>query len=324
MPQSEPVDARMRACGVAEKSGAVQSLWLPRPRSPGPGEILLDVMAAGVGAWDQLVASGKWDVDLRLPAALGVEGAGRVVAVGPDVTAPAVGDLVLAHSAPLPGHSGLWAEQVLLRAADAAPLPEGLDPARAAALPVNGLTACQALDWLNLSSGMHLLVTNGAGVTGALVLQLAVAGGVQVTATASPRSFDRLRRLGATDVIDYHRPAWPREVGRVFDAALTAAPGTAATAAEIVRPGGRLCSITSDAPAASAELASTDLYVRPDAETLAVLADQLRDGVLDLPTEVLPLDEGPGAFDRSSRGLTGGTKLVLRVTGPASSDTMPA
>ncbi|MFD0442937.1 alcohol dehydrogenase catalytic domain-containing protein [Streptomyces indonesiensis] len=186
MPQSEPADARMRACGVAEVSGQVQSLRLPRPQSPGPGEILLDVLAAGVGAWDQLLASSEWDVGLRLPAALGVEGAGRVVAVGPDVTAPAVGDLVLAHSAPLPGHSGLWAEQVLLRAADAAPLPEGLDPARAAALPINGLTACQALDWLDLSSGMRLLVTNGAGVTGALVLQLAVAAGVHVTATASP------------------------------------------------------------------------------------------------------------------------------------------
>ncbi|WP_371864667.1 zinc-binding dehydrogenase [Streptomyces antimycoticus] len=116
-----------------------------------------------------------------------------------------------------------------------------------------------------------------------------------------PRSFDRLRRLGATDVIDYRRPARPREVGRTFNAALAAAPKTAATAGELVRPGGRLCSITSDAPPASAELTSTDLYVRPDAETLAVLAGQLRDGVLDLPTEVLPLDEGPDAFDRSSR-----------------------
>jgi NADPH:quinone reductase-like Zn-dependent oxidoreductase len=318
-PQSEPTDVQMTACGVAEPSGPIQSLRLPRPPSPGPGEILLDVLAAGVGPWDRLLPSGGWDVGLRFPAALGVEGAGRVVAVGPDVMSPAVGDLVLAHSAPLPGHSGFWAEQVLLRAADAAPLPEGLAPERAAALPVNGLTARQALDRLDLSSGKRLLVTNGAGATGVLALQLAVAAGVRVTATASSRSFERLRRLGAADVVDYHVPTWPQELGRAFDAALAAAPGTAAAAAELVRPGGRLCSLTSDAPASTAELTSADLYVRPDAEALAVLAAQLRDGALDLPTEVLPLDEGPAAFDRSSRGLTGGTKLVLRVTHPASS-----
>jgi NADPH:quinone reductase-like Zn-dependent oxidoreductase len=313
----EPAGVRMAACGVTDPSGPVRSLRLPRPPAPGPGEILIDVVAAGVGPWDQLLYSGGWDVGLRLPAALGVEGAGRVAAVGPDVTSPAIGDLVVAHAAPLPGHSGFWAEQVLLLAAHAAPVPEGLPLERAAALPVNGLTAYQALDVLRLSRGERLLVTNGAGATGALAVQLAVAAGAHVTATASPRSFDRLRRLGVAEVVDYHDPAWPGQFGRTFDAALATAPGTAAAAAELVRSGGRLCSITSDAPAPTAELTTANLYVSPDAKALAFLAARLLDGTLDQPTQTLPLDEGPAAFDRSVHGRTGGSKLVLRVAGSA-------
>lgn len=314
-PRPEPAGLRMAACGVAEPSGPVQPLLLPRPPAPGPGEILIDVLAAGVGPWDRLLFTGGWDVGLRLPAALGVEGAGRVVAVGPDVTSPAAGDLVLAHSVPLPGHSGFWAEQALLLAAHAAPVPENLDIAQAAGLPVNGLTAYQGLGELQLSRGDRLLVTNGAGATGALAVQLAVAAGAQVTATASPRSFERLRQLGAAEVVDYHSATWPGQLGRTFDAALATAPGTAAVAADLIRPGGRLCSITSDAPSPTAELTTTNLYVQPDAQTLVLLATRLRDGALDLPVKALPLDDGPAAFQCATHGQTGGAKLVLRVSG---------
>jgi NADPH:quinone reductase-like Zn-dependent oxidoreductase len=308
----------MAACGVTDSSGPVQALQLPRPPAPGPGEILVDVLAAGVGPWDSLIFSGGWDVGLRLPAALGVEGAGHVAAVGSGIASPAVGDLVVTHSAPLPGHSGFWAEQVLLPAAHVTLVPEGLAPERAAALPVNGLTAQQSLEWLGLSRGDRLLVTNGAGMTGSLAVQLAVAAGVEVTATASPSAFERVRSLGATDVVDYHSSSWARDLGRSFDAVLAAAPGTAVMAAEVVRPGGRLCCITSDAPSSTGELTTTDLYVQPDAGSLQVLAARLLDGSLDLPTEVLSLDEGPEAFERATHGRTGGAKLVLRVTGPAS------
>ena len=315
MTRPRPARGQMAACGAAEPSGPVQSLLLPRPPAPSRGEILIDVLAAGVGPWDRLLFTGGWDVGLRLPAALGVEGAGSVVAVGPDVTSLVVGDLVLAHSAPLPGHSGFWAEQVLLMAADAAPVPENLDIAQAAALPVNGLTAYQALDALLVSRGDRLLVTNGAGATGALAVQLAAAAGAQVTATASPRSFERLRQLGAAEVVDYRSPDWQGQLGRTFDAALAAAPGTAAIAADLVRRGGRLCSITADAPPSTAELTTTNLYVQPDAQTLALLAARLRDGALDLPVAALPLAEGPAAFQRATHGETGGAKLVLRPAG---------
>jgi NADPH:quinone reductase-like Zn-dependent oxidoreductase len=139
----------------------------------------------------------RLDVGLRPPAALGVEGAGHVLAVGADVDVFAVGDRVLAHEAPLPGASGFWAERVLLTAAHAAPCPSRLESVHAAALPVNGLTAWQALTMLGLGEGQRLLVTNAGGATGSLAVQLAAAMGVEVTATASASAADRVRGLGA-------------------------------------------------------------------------------------------------------------------------------
>ena len=301
----------MKACGVSGADGDVVLLELPDPPAPGPGQILVAVEAAGVGAWDRLLHGAGWDVGLRPPAALGVEGAGRVLAVGADVGAFAVGDRVLAHEAPLPGGSGFWAERVLLTAAHAAPCPPGLRPVDAAALPVNGLTAGQALAMLRVGRGQRLLVTNGAGNTGSLAIQLAAAMGVEVTATASAAATDRLRGLGAAQVVDYHDPNWPDQVHGRFDGALIAASGTAAAALPLVRDGGRLCSLTSDAPPLQRGITSTNLYVRPDAAQLARLAEQVGEGTLHLAPEPLPLHEGPAAFTRVAAGRAGGRKIVL-------------
>jgi NADPH:quinone reductase-like Zn-dependent oxidoreductase len=300
----------MKACGVSGTDRDVVLLEVADPPSPGRGQILVTVEAAGVGAWDRLL-DGGWDVGLRPPAALGVEGAGRVLAVGAEVDEFAVGDRVLAHEAPLPGGSGFWAERVLLTAAHAAPCPSRLEPVQAAALPVNGLTAWQALAMLGLARGQRLLVTNGAGNTGSLAIQLAAAAGVQVTATGSAAAAGRLRGLGAVQVVDYHDPNWPQQVTGRFDGALAAAIGTAAAALPLVRDGGRLCSLTSDAPAPQRGITSTNLYVRPDAAQLSGLAGRLAEGALQIAPEPVPLRDGPAAFARVIAGRAGGRKIVL-------------
>src|SRR5262249_34065548 len=192
--------------------------------------------------------------------------------------------------------SGFWAERVLLTAAHAAPCPSGLQPVEAAALPVSGLTAGQALAMLGVGRGQRLLVTNGAGNTGSLAIQLAAAMGVEVTATASASPPARLRRLGAAQVAAYHDLNWPDQVHGRFDGALPAAAGTAAAALPLVRDGGRLCSLTSDAPPPQRAITSTNLYVRPDAAQLARLAERLGEGRVQLMPEPLPLHEGPAAF----------------------------
>ncbi|MFD8378380.1 NADP-dependent oxidoreductase [Streptomyces sp. NPDC059679] len=289
----------------------VALLELPEPSSPGPGQILVAVEAAGVGPWDELLNGAGWDVGLRPPAALGVEGAGKVLAVGAGVTGVAVGDRVLAHEAPLPGGSGFWAERVLINADHAAACPPGLDAVHAAALPVNGLTALQALEKLDLSRGQRILITNGGGATGALAIQLAAAKGIEVTATASAAAAERLLGLGAMEVVDYHDPSWPAKVRGGFDAALTIATGTADAALPLVRDGGRLCSLTSDAPPEERGITSWDLYVEPNAAQLLQLAEQAAEGTLKLAPEPLPLSEGPAAFARVVTGRAGGKKIVL-------------
>ncbi|MFB6784913.1 NADP-dependent oxidoreductase [Streptomyces sp. NPDC056352] len=293
----------------AEKEVAL--LELPEPSSPGPGQILVAVEAAGVGPWDQLLNGAGWDVGLRPPAALGVEGAGKVLAVGAGVTGFAVGDRVLAHEAPLPGGSGFWAERVLINADHAAACPPGLDAVHAAALPVNGLTTLQALKKLDLSRGQRLLITNGGGATGALAIQLAGAKGIEVTATASAAAAERLLGLGAMEVVDYHDPSWSAKVRGRFDAALIITTGTADAALPLVRDGGRLCSLTSDAPPEERGITSWDLYVEPNAAQLVQLAEQAAAGTLKLAPEPLPLSEGPAAFARVVTGRAGGKKIVL-------------
>jgi NADPH:quinone reductase-like Zn-dependent oxidoreductase len=181
----------------------------------------------------------------------------------------------------------------------------------AAALPVNGLTAWQGLETLGLGRGQRLLVTNGGGNTGSLAIQLAAATGVEVTATASASATDRLRGLGAAVVVDYHDPNWADQVRERFDGALIAAIGTAGAALRLVRDGGRLCSLTSDAPRPERGITSTNLYVRPDAAQLTLLAEQLVNRTLRLAAEPLPLREGPAAFIRVATGRTGGRKIVL-------------
>jgi NADPH:quinone reductase-like Zn-dependent oxidoreductase len=301
----------MKACGVTGGGQEAVLLDLPDPPSPASGQILVAVEAAGVGAWDRLLNGAGWDVGLRPPAALGVEGAGRVHAAGTDVHEFAVGDRVLAHEAPLPGGSGFWAERILIDAAHAARCPPGLDPVAAAALPVNGLTAWQALAMLGLGRSERLLVTNGGGNTGSLAIQLATAVGVEVTATASASAADRLRGLGAAQIVDYHEPDWPARVGGPFDGVLAAATGTAQAALPLVRDGGRLCCLTSDAPPPERGITSTDLYVQPDSVQLGGLAEQLSEGGLQLTPEALPLNEGPAALTRVAAGRAGGKKIVL-------------
>src|SRR3954469_5796216 len=302
----------MRGCGVRSAGGRVELLELPSPRVPGPGEVVLAVQAAGMGQWDGLLHTpGGWEVGLRPPAALGVEAAGTVAAVGPDVTNVVVGDLVLTHAAPLPAGSGLWAEQALVMAAHLARRPATLDPVRAGGLPVAGLTARQALDQLAVSAGTRLLITGASGSTGTIALQLAVHAGATVIATAAARHADRLRALGAEQIVDSHAVDWAAHLTRVFDAVLVAVMGTAAAAMSVLRDGGSLCSITSDAPPGERDITSTNLYVRPDADQLRRLAAEAAEGRLALDTRAVRLQDAPPIAQQVTAGGSGTPKYVL-------------
>ena len=237
---------RMQAAGIDAFGGQVRLLELEAPGSPAPDEVVISVHAAGVANWDEFVRVGDWDVGREPPLALGVEAAGVVAAVGEDVRSLAAGDQVLTHPVPL-RHQGTWAQWLLAPAALVARKPAVVGWEQAAAFPVPALTADQALTQVApVPVGQWVLVHGAGGVTGGLTVQLAVAHGATVVATAGPSSAARVRGWGARVVVDYHDPQWPARVrdtapgGAGVGGAVNAAPGGAAAALQTVAAGGRL------------------------------------------------------------------------------------
>src|SRR3954465_14300584 len=168
---------RMRAAGIDAFGAGVRVLELAAPGSPAPDELVISVRAAGVGNWDEIVRVGEWDLGRTPPLALGVEASGVVTAVGEGVTNFAPGDAVLTHPVPL-RHQGTWAEFVVAPAALVAPKPAGVPWGTAAAFPGPSLTADQALTAAAPApAGEWVLVHGAGGVTGGLIVQLAVARG---------------------------------------------------------------------------------------------------------------------------------------------------
>jgi NADPH:quinone reductase-like Zn-dependent oxidoreductase len=309
---------RMQAAGIDAFGGQVRLLELEAPGSPAPDEVVISVHAAGVANWDEFVRTGDWDVGRRPPLALGVEAAGVVAAVGEDVRGLAAGDQVLTHPVPL-RHQGAWAQSLLAPAALVAPKPAVVSWEAAAAFPVPALTADQALTQAAPAPvGEWVLVHGAGGVTGGLTVQLAVAQGATVVATAGPSSAARVRGYGARVVLDYHDPDWPARVrdtapgGRGVGAAVNAAPGGAAAALQTVAAGGRLATITGDPPPPERGVQVTDVYVRADGARLAGLVETLAHGRLSLHLAATrPLAQAASALQDAVAGRVAGASVLM-------------
>ena len=254
----------MRAAGIRSIGDTAGPVDLPEPRALRADEVLLDVRACGVGNWDEFVRTGGWDTGARPPMAMGVEAAGLVAAVGDAVGGLRPGDPVTTHSLPL-RQQGCWAEKFIAAAGDVAPVPPGVSLDAAGALPVPALTADQALSAVGLRAGQALLANGAGGVTGSLLVQLGVHQGARVIATAGPDSAGRLLAAGALAVLDYHEPGWPERARLIFgagaDAAVNAAPSGSRDAVRAVRDGGRLVTITANAPLAERGITAVEILV---------------------------------------------------------------
>jgi len=257
------------------------------PRPLAGDEVLLEVRAAGVASWDEFVRTGGWDVGARPPMALGVAAAGTVLAAGQAVGGWAPGDAVLTHPVPLRSQ-GTWAPRLIAPAGLLARKPPGASWEAAAAFPVPALTAEQVLGALNIHAGEQLLIHGAGGVTGGLLVALAVLRGAEVIATAGPASRQRVAALGARHIIDYHDQDWPNQVRAITGrhgaaAAANAAPGGAASAIRAVADGGRLATITSDPPNQQRGITVSSIYIRADGNQLRNLAQQFGDRQLQIP-----------------------------------------
>ncbi|RSZ60058.1 NADP-dependent oxidoreductase [Massilia atriviolacea] len=182
--------------------------------APGAGEVLVRVRAAGVNALDWKIRQGYLQAvfPLALPAALGIELAGEVIALGDGVTGFAPGDRVMGAL----GRLGAYADAVAIDAHRLALVPQGLDDVQAAALPVAGLTAWQALRAAGpLLPGRQVLIHGASGAVGGFAVQFAKAAGAVVLATASAASRAHVLALGADRVFDRHAERFEEQVGDV-------------------------------------------------------------------------------------------------------------
>ena len=167
---------------------------------PGPGEVLVEVRAAGVNPLDYKLYSGAFGSDpAALPMRLGVEAAGVVTTVGPEAVGPAgpiaVGDEVVVFRT-----SGAYATELVVPASAVVPKPRSLSWEVAGGLMVVGVTAVHALAAVDLGKGETVLIHGAAGGVGLMAVQLAAGQGATVVGTASPGKHDLLRDLGAIPV----------------------------------------------------------------------------------------------------------------------------
>ena len=191
----------MRAVVITEPGGPEVLRWLDVPDPvPGPGDVLIEVVASGVNRADLMQREGHYPPPEGAPPYLGLECSGRVIAVGHEVTAWRPGDEVCALLS-----GGGYAEQVVVPAGQLLPIPANVGLAQAAAFPEAACTAYSNLFQVaGLASGETLLVHGGSSGIGTMAIQLAKAFGAQVACTAgSARKLARCRELGADVTINY-------------------------------------------------------------------------------------------------------------------------
>ena len=306
----------MKGAGIREPGGRVELLEVSDPASLRPDEILIDVRAAGVANWDDIVRTGGWDVGIKPPMALGVAASGLVRSVEAGVARFGVGDEVLMHPLPL-RHQGTWAPQVVAAETTVASKPKEMSWEQAGIFPVPALTASQVLlKTLAVRPSEFVLVHGAGGVTGGMIVAVASGLGARVLATAGPRSADRVRAYGAVAVLDYHATSWQQEVRSIvgtsgLPVAVNTVGGAAPSLIPLVADGGRLATITSDAPEKQRGISVTNFYVSPDGEALARVALDFARRQLTIPIAgVYGLSEAAAALEMAVAGQAGAGVVI--------------
>ncbi|MEV0174517.1 NADPH:quinone oxidoreductase family protein [Streptomyces sp. NPDC050803] len=182
-----------------------------RRPTPGPGEYLIRVGAAGLNFADVMQAQGTYGGGPQPPYVAGFEAAGEIVGVGPEIENPLkVGTHVIGTG------PGAFAHYMTMPAAGVLPVPSGWTDAEALGLVLNWATALAALKPLGqLKAGEAVLVHAAAGGVGQAAVRLARHYGARVIATASPAKHDTLTALGADEVLDSARPDLAAEITRL-------------------------------------------------------------------------------------------------------------
>lgn len=310
----------MKAVGITRFGGpeVLEIVSLPDPEA-GPGELRIRVHAAAVNPTDTgLRSGGRADTlkDIPPPYVPGMDAAGVLEQIGVGTSTDLrVGDHVMAVVVPYRTH-GAYSERIVVPAESVTRTPAGATDAEAATLPMNGLTARQALDLLGLEPGQTLAVTGAAGAVGGYALQLGKADGLFVVADASADDEQLVKDLGA-DVVVRRGPEFAE---RVRDAVPQGADGAVDGAllnelvAGAVRDGGRVATVRGFAGDAERGITfhpvSVRTYAREHAK-LDRLRQQVEDGQVSLRVaRIYPAREAAEAHRALEAGGTRG-RLIL-------------
>lgn len=312
----------MRAVGFYQYGGpgVLQVIDLPEVHA-GPGEVRIRNFAATVNPTDIGTRNGtrpEQHKGISPPYVPGMEAAGIVDEVGPDVsTGVKVGDAVMAMVIPNGTH-GAYREQIVLNALSVVSAPAGKEPVEACTLPMNGLTARMSLDLLGLTAGQTLAVTGAAGAYGGYVIQLAKAAGLTVIADASETDEPLVASLGADlvvrrgdDVATRIRAHFPDGVDGLADGAVLNELVIPA-----VRDGGAFTSVRGFLGAPQRDIRFSRTLVREydrQHEKLDHLRQQVEDGTLTLRlAATYPPERAAEAHRRlEARGTRGRLVIVF-------------
>lgn len=253
---------------------------------PGPGQVRVRVEAAGVHPVDLFVRSGPpagFLADrVQPPYILGWDLAGAVDAVGDGVTGFRPGDRVIGLTSWKRTGAGSYTDYAVFDASWLAPAPTSVSAAEAATIPLNALTAAQAVDRLDVAPGTTIVVTGAAGSLGGFAVELAVARGFRVLAVAARADESVVRTFGAElfvtrsdDVAQAVRAMLPAGADGLVDAAVIGPPAIGA-----VRDGGRFVAVTAHAPAPERGVNVTVIDVQPDGPRLAELSAAVDAGTI--------------------------------------------
>jgi NADPH:quinone reductase-like Zn-dependent oxidoreductase len=276
---------------------------------PGPGEVLVRVAATSVNPIDYKRRAGltKDFYPIKFPGLIGVDIAGTVVKIGPGVEGFSVGDQVFSMA------DNTYAELCVVKAANLAKVPKGLDLIQAAALPLVTTTGNQLLLATGVDTGQTVLVVGAAGNVGRSAVFTAKARGATVIAGVLKRQIDDAKTVGADTFVatdDDTAIANLPPLGAVAD---TVGGRTAEKLIAKVKPGGVFASVVGT-PKNAAEYPSVKVafvFSHFDRKTLEFMAEAVRDGKLVIPiSQKLPLSEAAEAQAAAEKGGVGKILLV--------------
>jgi NADPH:quinone reductase len=314
----------MRAIAIRKFGDTPELMDLPKP-TPGEGEVLVHLGAAGVNPFDWKLMDGSLEGKLPyvFPFIPGVDGAGAVEEVGPGVTRLHLKDGVFGQFFHPPVGIGTYAEYVVAPESLAIALrPRGMYNDQAAAVPTPGMTAISALDRLALQKRQSLLILGAGGGVGAFAVQLASNQGITTLAASRGPNRDFLHKLGASRFYDASAKTFLDDVKLGYPNGVDAILDLANKGPEfeqhlgLLKPGGTVVSTigsATDAVVGPRGLTGVNINLQPSTEMLERLSKEFSSGKLRIPVEEkVPLAGAADAIAKSRAGKVRG-KLVLTI-----------